>query len=457
MAVAVKNAPEVGSPSPLERMQVVSLLGTLYLIACLGVVFKLIPTLWGTPGSAVSGAFLTLVMLAAVVGLAILGGRLLGPNPPKGVRAGIFVGFTGVLLVLLLTRWVSTLFEGWVYDNGWFAASGVTVGATLTAAIGALMLFFFIRWFLAPAREKMLIGFENQGWFSTTSYKPLQGQRVRRGTIIGLLVLFGCGIYTLISHGTLSRGADNWDLNIPFTGVAVVDLDNKESGDFASLYRREQPGATGKVRIDRKVFKALNDQLNPKDYVRMYMPNDPKGEPSYGKGFEDGQFVSRKDFEDRVRDRKNLDVLQQKDPELWKRLVDEGVAPLPPNYDERKDFQEPSPAKADISYSTITLLPAVRYSLPLVLAALSLWFAWRVVNVPGFADFLIATEAELNKVSWTTRKRLYQDTIVVLVTVLLMAVYLFFMDQVWRILLTFLRVLQFSDEGGPGSSATDLW
>jgi preprotein translocase SecE subunit len=49
-----------------------------------------------------------------------------------------------------------------------------------------------------------------------------------------------------------------------------------------------------------------------------------------------------------------------------------------------------------------------------------------------FADFLIATEAELNKVSWTTRKRLYQDTIVVLVTVVLMAFYLFAMDQVWQ-------------------------
>ena len=32
-------------------------------------------------------------------------------------------------------------------------------------------------------------------------------------------------------------------------------------------------------------------------------------------------------------------------------------------------------------------------------------------------DFLIATEAEMNKVSWTTRKRLVKDTIVVLVTV----------------------------------------
>ena len=50
-----------------------------------------------------------------------------------------------------------------------------------------------------------------------------------------------------------------------------------------------------------------------------------------------------------------------------------------------------------------------------------LWRAWRgMVNFPAFADFLIATEAEMNKVSWTTRKRLVQDTIVVLTTVVLM-------------------------------------
>ena len=57
--------------------------------------------------------------------------------------------------------------------------------------------------------------------------------------------------------------------------------------------------------------------------------------------------------------------------------------------------------------------------------------AWRIVNCPAFADFLIATEAELNKVSWTTRKRLIQDTIVVLMTVFLLTVFLFVVDVAW--------------------------
>ena len=29
-----------------------------------------------------------------------------------------------------------------------------------------------------------------------------------------------------------------------------------------------------------------------------------------------------------------------------------------------------------------------------------LWIGYRVVNLPSFADFLIAVEAEMNKVSW---------------------------------------------------------
>ena len=69
------------------------------------------------------------------------------------------------------------------------------------------------------------------------------------------------------------------------------------------------------------------------------------------------------------------------------------------------------------------------------------WFSWRVVNWPAFADFLIATEAEVNKVSWTTRKRLVQDTVVVLVTVFLMTVFLFLVDIFWIKALRVVEVL----------------
>jgi len=91
-----------------------------------------------------------------------------------------------------------------------------------------------------------------------------------------------------------------------------------------------------------------------------------------------------------------------------------------------------SRATGSVLYTNVPLLPAVQFSLPLLLLALGIWFAWRAVNLPMFADFLIATEAEMNKVSWTTQKRLIQDTIVVLVTVVMMSIFLFSMDVMWK-------------------------
>jgi preprotein translocase SecE subunit len=105
--------------------------------------------------------------------------------------------------------------------------------------------------------------------------------------------------------------------------------------------------------------------------------------------------------------------------------------------------QEPvAPASGPVSPQHVQLLPVVQFTLPVLLSLLTLWFAWRIVNVPAFGDFLIATEAELNKVSWITRDRLYHDTVVVLITVLIMAVFLLAADFVWSKVLTGVGVLQ---------------
>jgi preprotein translocase SecE subunit len=116
----------------------------------------------------------------------------------------------------------------------------------------------------------------------------------------------------------------------------------------------------------------------------------------------------------------------------------------------------PELASATVAYQHLTLLPHLRYTLPILLAALALWGAWRIVNVPSFADFLIATEAELNKVSWTSRRRLVQDTIVVLVTVILFTVFLFVVDVAWGKILSWraIGVLKMP-EGGQGSQTPE--
>lgn len=74
---------------------------------------------------------------------------------------------------------------------------------------------------------------------------------------------------------------------------------------------------------------------------------------------------------------------------------------------------------------------AVAYGIPGVLLFVGLWAGYRVVNVPQFADFLIAVEAEMNKVSWPGRAELYRSCIVVLVTLVLLAAVLFGFDLFW--------------------------
>ena len=90
---------------------------------------------------------------------------------------------------------------------------------------------------------------------------------------------------------------------------------------------------------------------------------------------------------------------------------------------------------------------------PLAFAVVLGWIIFRIVQFPPFAEFLIATEAEMNKVSWTTKDDLIRATTVVLVTVVLMAVFLFVVDRLWTFILQLIGVLQFGGGGGFGSTA----
>ena len=85
--------------------------------------------------------------------------------------------------------------------------------------------------------------------------------------------------------------------------------------------------------------------------------------------------------------------------------------------------------------------PAVCYGIPFALLLLGLWAAYRLVNVPVFADFLIAVEAEMNKVSWPTRAELYRSSIVVLVTIFALAAVLFGFDFFWEWVFTSFGIL----------------
>lgn len=315
MAVAVKNTPETSTTRLLDHLWVASLAGTAYVLASIAVVFHALPYVWwnwlGMSGSAVSVSLLAVVMLAAGLGLIVGAVRLVGPTPRAGLRAGTFFGLLSLLVVATVTCWIGAVLQPYRNEAGELVALvDPSLGAGITLGVAAVLLLVLGRVAVRPWFEPWLVLVEEQGWFDVSPYKRTQGQRVRRGTMLGLLILAGCGVYTMLIHKSLETGPRNWSLAVPFT-----------------------------------------------------------------------EFL-------------------------------------------------------------IPLLPDVSLTLPLLLSAASLWVAYRVVNFPTFADFLIATEAELNKVSWTTRKRLIQDTIVVLMTVALLTSFLFVVDMVWARILAEIGVLQ---------------
>lgn len=80
--------------------------------------------------------------------------------------------------------------------------------------------------------------------------------------------------------------------------------------------------------------------------------------------------------------------------------------------------------------NTMAATPVGQYIVPLVVLAGGLWIAFRVVNIPRFADFLISVEAEMNKVQWPGRSELWRASLVVIVVIFFLAGALFVFDIV---------------------------
>jgi len=300
MAVAVKNSTETQTRTGMNSLAVSSVLGAIYILGAAAIVAQGVPYLWENgvarflPAalSFVSVAGLILVLVVSVGLLTALGAALVGPNPPKGLRGGTFTVLAWVIASTLVTILVGRLFEG-------LLAGASAVGVALTAAMELGLLFWGWTLFTRPTTATKLRAFEEQGWFTTDRYKASQGLRVRRATMLGVMLLGASGIYALYNHFLFATTVTDWALRIPFTDLRIP------------------------------------------------------------------------------------------------------------------------------------ILPDIKITLPLLLAAACLWLAFRAVNLPVFADFLIATEAEINKVSWPTRKSVVQDTVVVLATVLLLTVFLFVVDIAW--------------------------
>ena len=80
----------------------------------------------------------------------------------------------------------------------------------------------------------------------------------------------------------------------------------------------------------------------------------------------------------------------------------------------------------------------LKYGVPGLLLIAGLWLCYRVVNIPSFADFLIAVEGEMAKVSWPSRSELIRSSVVVILTIVLLAAVLYTYDLIWQGLLDWL-------------------
>jgi preprotein translocase SecE subunit len=527
MAVAVKNR-EATSAQAFDRLAVNIVAGVLYVLVSLALLFPVADFVWwDIVGPALqfsrgdAGWWFPLIGIDTLlaIGLIAAGKRLLDARPIKGLRAGIVLGVVSIFLIVLLTDWVGGQLADLLFAKG----MNRTLGIGLTAGFGIAVLLVGGRYFLSEKGERLLADIEDQGWFGTDSYKKSQGLRVRRGTMLGILLLAGSGIWVL-HQGLLKQGWEaSWSIGIPFTAEVPIDWQTvgddtdmkqalevrqqpltarweerrqealktlrqasplpadikeqlhdlaKDDADVQKLLaevprrgagdqeepglnpeqekslaagvkvlREQQPGAV--VPVDRFWLRDHNEVFE-KTHVKITDPgsdpyqtleprNEEKFEPKTGDNFQQGEVVSKAEFEhqQRLRQDKHDQLVEHKDRRVNADLV------VPPK-EERVIAAKTEP----VQYRERVLLPHVAYTLPVILAALALWFSWRVVNVPAFADFLIATEAELNKVSWTSRKRLWQDTVVVLCTVILMALFLLAADVAWSKILTVVGVLQ---------------
>ena len=86
-----------------------------------------------------------------------------------------------------------------------------------------------------------------------------------------------------------------------------------------------------------------------------------------------------------------------------------------------------------------------------VFAVVYTFIAWRLMNKPSNVDFLIATDSEMKKVNWTSRKDLIGSTKVVIIFMFLIAFFLFVIDIVFSYFFYLIGVLKSSPFGGGGT------
>ncbi|GBD36683.1 Protein translocase subunit SecE [bacterium HR36] len=310
MAQAVENKAELKGENKKRRVwtwrfPLASLLGAVYVWLGVIVVHHLVPEIWDSflapwfEGNMILGGSLKLMALAAVAAGLVWAWPRVFPRMP-GLSGGVFLLTLGWFVAATLW-WVAGRILEWLLSWGQWGAAANYVGAATLAVLALLEVVWLYRWASSPRLSTWSLLLEEQGWFSLNVYKKGQGIWLRRGTMIGIILLLAAGIwqYTRFHLG----GAGEWIISIPFTNLAI-------------------------------------------SFIRM-----------------------------------------------------------------------------------------PRLTLSLLVLGGGGWFAWRLVNYPRFTDFLVSAENEMVKVYWPSWRSLWRDTIVVLVTMVLLAIFLYLMDIFWTLIL----------------------
>ena len=74
----------------------------------------------------------------------------------------------------------------------------------------------------------------------------------------------------------------------------------------------------------------------------------------------------------------------------------------------------------------------ITFAIPIGITLAGMWFAYRLVMWPRFANFLIDVETEMQKVSWASWDYLIRATIVVIAVMFIIGFALFGFDLFWQ-------------------------
>jgi preprotein translocase subunit SecE len=83
----------------------------------------------------------------------------------------------------------------------------------------------------------------------------------------------------------------------------------------------------------------------------------------------------------------------------------------------------------------------MKFGVPAIIVVGMAYLMFWIVNRPNTADFLIATEGEMKKVSWSSRKEVIGSTKVVIVTTFILAGILYGVDTLFTLIFRLLGIL----------------